>query len=81
MFEPECPQGYPGSQLVREWTLDQCSLFLAWMIGQTSSVCDGRRYDHELRQYLPTECEHHPHGNVFYTWDVERFLAGYPVID
>ena len=80
--EPDCRYGYPIAQ-VREhlgdntfatfyqW-IDRQTVFYQWIDGQTVSVCDGREYDHELRQYYETGCG--PHGLVYYPWNVQSFL-------
>lgn len=52
-----------------------------WMVGQTLTTCDGRRYNHETKEYEPTECAEHPHGVILFPWDVERYIRGLPVID
>lgn len=59
----------------------QYDAFMRWMRGQTMSICDGRRYDHEARRYFPTRCAPGGHGVVVYSHDVERFERGLPVID
>lgn len=75
-----CPQGLTDADL-DNLLGSRRNKFNKWMIGQTMSICDGRRYNHELKMYEPTECADSPHGVVAYSWDVERFLAGLPVID
>jgi hypothetical protein len=55
--------------------------FQNWMNGQTRSICDGRSYNYETKEYEATECASNPHGGVTYSWDVERFLDGRPIID
>lgn len=50
------------------------------MNGQTMMLCDGRRYNHDAREY-EVACGGVAHGVVVYPWDVERFLAGLPVVD
>ncbi len=68
--------------------------FYKWMTGQTCAICDGKTYDHGKRQYYSTECAiMFPgmpvtrdevlggHGIVTYTWDVERYVEGRPIID
>ncbi len=47
--------------------------FNTWMNGQTMTICDGKRYNHEKLQYEDTGCG--PHGPVTYSYDVERFLV------
>lgn len=72
---PACPGGYPWFQI--EEILDEDTLleFKFWMRGQTMMVCEGRKYNHELRQYEVDECEKTPHGGVVYMWDLHRFLG------
>jgi hypothetical protein len=77
--EPICRSGYPISQL-ESFLGDQGMRRLnLWMEGQTGSICDGRRYDHENRCYVPTGCG--PHGMVYYTHDVKRWAEGLPIVD
>lgn len=76
---PECKYGYPHSQLEREMNVLQLKSFLKWMVGQTFSSCEGKEYDHDKKEYVPSGCG--PHGYVYYTSDVNRFLAGKEVID
>jgi hypothetical protein len=74
--DPECPQGYTREEIEEIFEHDEKDLddFWHWMVGQTMSVCDGRRYDHEARDYEPTECADNTHGVVTYSWDVKRYL-------
>lgn len=76
---PKCKYGYPQSQLQEEMTFKQYMDFMNWMRGQTFTSCDGFVYDYELRKNVPSDCG--PHGYVYYSEDVERFLRGLPVID
>jgi hypothetical protein len=76
---PICQQGYPHSQLVEIFGPEKIKTFFHWMRGQTFSECDGQRYVHETKSYEPTGCG--PHGFVYYSWDVQRFLDGRPIID
>lgn len=55
--------------------------FWDWMYGQTMAICEGRRYNHETKEHEDDECAEHPHGLVVYRSDVERYLAGLPVVD
>lgn len=73
--EPSCFLGYPRSQVVEIVGL-RLDAFDHWMRGQTVAICDGRRYDPDQRDYVPTACSAHPHGVVVYPWDVRQFLAG-----
>jgi hypothetical protein len=76
---PKCLAGYPMSQLTEEMPPKTFNAFINWMRGQTFTVCDGRVYNHAFQSYEDSGCG--PHGNVFYTSDVNRFLAGGSVID
>lgn len=72
---PDCKYGYSWvflNEIMDEETFDE---FSKWMSGQTCTLCDGRRYDHEAKAYFPSECAESPHGGVAYRWDVERFLG------
>lgn len=52
----------------------------SWMRGQTMSVCEGRHYSHETKDYYES-CGGVAHGVVVYRGDVARFMSGLPVID
>lgn len=58
---------------------DRLPEFSRWMRGQTITKCDGRQFNHATKKYEPDGCG--PHGMVVYRSDLERFLAGLPVID
>lgn len=75
---PACQIGYPRSQ-IEALMAGRLEEFDAWMAGQTVALCDGRSYDHDKREYVPTGCG--PHGMVVYRWDAERFLRGGPILD
>lgn len=76
--EPDCDRGYSVDLLKETLGEDRFSALMDWMYGQTMMLCDGRRYDHEAKAYYET---HAAHGPVVYTWDVQRFMDGRPVID
>jgi len=78
--EPACPYGYTSAQ-IEEIMGSRLEAFNHFMVGQTMSVCDGREYDHDKKEYHPTACADSPHGVVTYTVDVRRFLAGRPPLD
>lgn len=73
--KPDCPSGYSWDLI--EEILDEVTLkeFHRWMNGQTMTICEGRRYNHELRKYERDECEYNPHGAVVYSYDLHRFLG------
>lgn len=70
--EPECELGYTNAQLVDIMGTRMVE-FNKWMSGQTVSLCDGQRYNHETKKYEPTGCG--PHGSVVYSWDVKNFFT------
>lgn len=70
---PSCRYGYTRGDLEALFG-DRLPEFFRWMRGQTVSVCDGRAYDHDKREYHDTGCG--PHGTVVYPWDVEQYLRG-----
>ena len=74
--KPKCPQGYTHSEInvIFQNNSLQIAKFWDWMTGQTQSVCDGRRYNHDKREYEPTECAGNEHGIVTYYWDVECYV-------
>lgn len=81
MIQPSCPWGYTYEDLQRIFTTDvELNRFSKWMHGQTMMLCDGRRYDDQIRLMLPIP-GHPAHGTIVYTWDVERYLRGLPIID
>lgn len=79
LSEPECHGGFTLRQL-NEILGQRRAAFERWMYGQTRMICEARLYDHATKSYKPSGCDH-AHGVVTYVHDVERFLAGLPVID
>lgn len=81
--EPSCPHGYTDDDLKAILGDDpvRWDEFHLWMYGQTMSLCDGRLYNHERKQYENSPCVDNPHGVVVYRGDLRRFLEGRPVID
>jgi len=76
---PDCESGYTYNQLL-EILGDDLPNFNQWMRGQTMALCEGRRYNHETKEYTP-KCGGVAHGGVVYPWDLARYLDGLPVID
>lgn len=76
LTEPQClaAPGYPVSQLESELTVEELEDLTKWMYGQTSVICNGRKYNHMTREYEPSECSEHAHGEVYFSWDVSRWL-------
>jgi hypothetical protein len=90
LIEPECTYGYTSAQ-ISEILGDRQGEFGHWMRGQTMAICDAapeRKWiDDEdavgglrLVDVGPPPCKR-PHGVVVYPWDVERFIAGRPIVD
>ncbi len=76
---PDCESGYTKAQLdqiLRNRRME----FTTWMGGQTQSLCEGRKYNHETKEYEEA-CNGVAHGPVVYPWDLKRFLDGLPIID
>ncbi len=73
--KPDCESGYSWAYL--EEILDPSTFqeFSTYMYGQTCTLCDGRRYNHDKKQYEPSPCVDNPHGGVAYSWDFERFMG------
>lgn len=69
---PECSSGYTSSQ-VEQIMGDRYEEFLKWMEYQTRSLCDGRKFNHETREY-EVDCGV-AHGGITYAYDVQRFLG------
>lgn len=78
--EPECQMGYTRRQL-HEILSEKYAVFMAWMNGQTQSICDGREYDPVSKTIVPSQCTPVAHGSIVYPHDLRRFLEGLPVID
>lgn len=78
--EPECPMGYPWTQLQRELSEAQQASLAEYLSGQTGYICNGLRVDSDGRQ-ARTACYESPHGMVTFKGDVERWASGLPVID
>lgn len=76
--EPNCTHGYSFDLLDETLGAERFAELMDWMRGQTMMLCDGRRYDHDTREYYETG---HVHGPVVYPWDVQRFLRGGPIVD
>jgi hypothetical protein len=76
---PTCRFGYPEAQLKDMWDEATFKKFMLWMRGQTFSSCDGSIFDHENSCTVDSNCG--PHGYVYYTHDVLRFVSGKPAFD
>lgn len=79
---PECEIGFTDRQVdeileANKYTREE---FDQWMYGQTGAICEGRAYNHDRQEY-EERCGGVAHGFIYFTWDVERFLDGLPVID
>lgn len=77
-MKPECQDGYTRRQ-IEALMGPRLAEFDDWMYGQTMTICDGRAYNHGLREYESTGCG--PHGAIAYSHDVARFFAGGRVVD
>lgn len=77
--EPECPMGYPVTQL-QTFITDMDDLN-RWLDGQTMALCEGRRWSYANSEWEPDECAGNPHGAVVYRRDVRRYLDRLPVVD
>lgn len=75
---PLCKYGYTKEQ-IDDILGERSEEFNRWMYGQTMALCDGREYDYAKKEYRSSDCG--PHGSITYKWDLERFLAGLPIID
>lgn len=75
--DPICKWGYPPGQL-EEILGDRMAEFEKWMDGQTTVLCEGREWNYRKKEYVSTGCG--PHGVIVPRWDVERFVAGWPVL-
>lgn len=73
--KPECPFGYPWYQLEEIFDEETFERFSKWMNGQTMSICEGRKFNHETMEHEPDACAGNAHGGVAYKYDVHRFLG------
>lgn len=80
MRDGSCPHGYTEEDL-QTLLGDRYQTFMHWMRGQTVSECDGFKYNHETSEYELSDCSNQPHGTIYYSHDVKRFLKGKPIID
>jgi len=82
-FPPSCPSGYTRQDLDQHFSAKTGEPHPLWvqLRGQTGSICEGRAYDHDAREYHPTACADKPHGFISYTWDVQEWYEGLPVSD
>ena len=78
-----CPLGYTEEDLERYFGAKKGEPHPLWtqLEGQTGAICEGRRFNHETREYEPTECADHPHGYISYVSDVEEWVRGEKVSD
>lgn len=74
MIKPECRGGYTYRQ-VQEIVGDREDDFWHWMRGQTMMVCGGPDDGGNKK------CEVAHGAPIVYSWDMERYLAGRPVLD
>lgn len=73
-----CPLGYPIFQVKSILgSEEKLAEFLEWMKAQPNMVpgeCLGVAYSMIYERYYPTACEKKPHGTLYYTIDIKRFL-------
>ncbi len=77
--KPACRLGYTEQQVISILG-NRLAEFDHWMNGQTMGFCDGSQFNWESKQ-IEVACDGVHHGSIVYAWDLERFLAGLPVID
>lgn len=80
---PDCQHGYSYAYLEQNLTQGQLESFRRFMDGQTIMLCDGKRYNHDSREYEPSDCglRGEAHGSVAYSHDFLRWTLRLPVID
>lgn len=72
-----CPMGLTESDLAALFPDPiERTKFNKWMFGQTATMCEGRQFNHDTREYEMTDCAEHPHGYITYRHDVEQYLRG-----
>ncbi len=76
---PACKCGYTRNQ-VEAIMGDRLQEFDKWMYGQTMTLCEGKSYNHETREYEEA-CGGVAHGGVVYDHDLRGFLAKRPITD
>lgn len=75
---PSCALGYTTEDL-KQILGSRLNEFHTWMVGQTASYCDGKRWNYPDGDWEPAHCG--PHGFAYHPWDVQRFLDGSSVVD
>lgn len=72
LHKPSCKYGYTRNDLVEMgiYTVE----FLEWMRGKTYAICEGREFSYEKDEYVNTICAENPHGEVYYSYDVEKYI-------
>lgn len=78
-FVPACEAGFTRDQLADIFGVSLPD-FDKWMYGQTQAICEGRKFNHDKREY-EAACNGVAHGVVTYPWDVQRYMRGLPIID
>lgn len=76
---PDCEVGFTQPQLADIFGAALPD-FEKWMSGQTRAICEGRKFNHDTREY-ETSCRGVHHGVVTYPWDVQRYIRNLPIID
>jgi hypothetical protein len=72
-LKPDCVAGYTVGQIEELFPGSSLKKFVEWIKGQPHSICDGRIYNYNTERYEYNGCG--PHGEVYYTKDVEQALA------
>lgn len=82
MPSPSCRLGYTIQDLdaIFQNDTETMTRFGTWMFGQTFALCEARVYNPETEEYEEA-CGGVAHGNVYYPYDVKRFLNGLPILD
>jgi hypothetical protein len=77
-----CPSGHTKRDLEIIFPNgDDLADFYTWMNGQTMTLCDGRKYNHDAKEYQISACGDEPHGVVVFSSDFEDYLAGFDPAD
>ena len=76
---PACECGFTRDQ-VEAIMGERIAVFDKWMYGQTMTLCEGKKYDHDKKEYQEA-CSGVAHGPVVYDHDLRGFLARRPITD
>lgn len=77
---PECVGGYTNRQIEEIVGTARLDQFWHWMRGQTMMLCEGKKYNHDTKQYEEA-CGGVAHGGIVYACDLRGFLSHGIILD